>query len=449
MSNISSKDINKKIQKLLSISKSFGATSADVLFGIATSSSVSCRLGNIESINRSEDSDIGLRVFVDKKTAIVSSSDYSDKSLEQIAERAVEMAKNVPEDPYTGIADKDELSTDIPDLDLYDDTEVNAEQMKDYALRTEEAALTVSGVTNSEGAEFGSNNGTVYYATSNGFLNSYSVSSFSLSASVIAEKDKVKETDYDFDSSIFLSDLESPKKIGTSAGERVVASLGAKKPFTGKAPVVFDKRVASSLLRSLAGAISGVSVARGTTLLKDKMGEQIFSSNINIIDDPFLKRGQRSNPFDAEGVSPQKREIIKDGILNGWFLDLRSARQLNLKTTGNAARGASSQPTPKPSNFYMKAGDLSVDDLISDIKQGMFVTSLLGMSVDIITGDYSRGAKGFWIENGKIAYPVSEATIAGNLKDMWLNCIPANDLKFKYGIDSPTLRVEGMTVAGN
>ncbi len=442
-------DINNKIQKLLAHAKQYGATDADVLFGISHSSSTSCRLGKIESVSRSEEKDIGLRVFVDKKTAIVSSSDHSDEVLDQIAKRAVEMAKNVPEDPYAGIADPTDLATDIPDLDLFNDTEITTEQMQALALETENAALEIKGVTNSEGADCTANASTIYYAASNGFSNHYSMSGFSLSAAVVAEQDGRKEIDYDFSSAVFLSDLTDPKVIGTQAGERVIASLGARKVKTGKFPVVFDKRAAPSLLKTLAGALSGVSVTRGTTLLKDKMGEQIFASNINLIDNPFLKRGLRSSPFDAEGIAPQKRNIIENGILKGWFLDLRSSRQLGLKTTGNAGRGASSQPSPKPSNFYMEAGNVSVDELIADIDQGMLVTSLLGMNVDIVTGDYSRGARGFWIENGKIAYPVSEATIAGNLADMWLNCTPADDLIFKYGIDSPTLRIEGMTVAGS
>lgn len=436
------------LQDLLRKAKGFGATGADVVLSDASSVSVARRLGKPEAVKRSEEADIGLRVFVGKKNAIVSSSDRSPDALAQMAERAVAMAKNVPEDPYAGLADPAELATSFPDLDLYDAAEVSMEKMAEYADRAEQAARDIKGITNSDGAEFGYGKDVHYYVASNGFAASYPSSGFSLSVSVIAGKDTAMETDYDFDSTAYLADLDSPEKIGKSAGERAVRALNPKKGPTKQVPVVFDRRIAGGLIGSLAGAISGSAVARGTTMLKDKMGQPVFNSAITIVDDPFLKRGHRSHPFDGEGVTPQKRAIIDKGVLTGWLLDTSSARQLGLKTTGNAARGAGSPPSPRAANFYMQPGTVSVDDLIKDIDEGFFVTQFLGGSGNIITGDYSRGARGFWIEKGRIAYPVSEMTIAGNLKDMWMSCTPANDLRMKHGVDAPTVRINGMMVAG-
>ncbi len=436
------------LQDVLKKAKGFGATSADAVLADSSSVSVNRRLGKPESIHRSEEADIGLRVFVGKRSAIVSSSDRAPEALTLMAERAVAMARNVPEDPYAGIADPAEITKTFPELDLFDPQEPTVAEMNDYADRAEQAARAISGVTNSDGAEFGCGKDIVYYVASNGFSGSYASSGFSLSVSVIAGEDTGMETDYDFDATTFLADLGEPEKIGRSAGERAVRALHPRKGATKQVPVVFDRRISGGLIGALAGGISGYAVARGTTLLKDKMGTQVFSNGITIIDDPFLKRGNRSHPFDGEGIAPQKRAIIDKGVLTGWLLDLSSARQLGLKTTGNAARGAGSPPTPKASNFYMQAGHITFDEMIKNIDEGFFVTQMLGGGGNIITGDYSRGARGFWIEHGRIAYPVSEMTIAGNLKEMWLACTPANDLELKYGVDAPSLRVDGMMVAG-
>lgn len=436
------------MQSLLKKAEGFGATSADIMLSDSSSVSINRRLGKPESVHRAEEADIGLRVFVGKRSAIVSSSDRDPAALEQMAERAVAMAKCVPEDPFAGIADPTETARTFPELDLFDATELSVEKMNDYADRAEKAARSIKGVTNSDGAEFGCGRDTVYYVASNGFTGSYSSSGYSLSVSVIAGEDAGMETDYDFDSATFLSDLKDPEEIGKSAGERAVKALRPRKVATQQVPVVFDSRVSGGLLGSLAGAISGAAVARGTTLLKDCLGQKVFSPGITVMDDPFLKRGNRSHPFDGEGVAPQKRAMIDDGILTGWLLDLGSARQLGLKTTGNAARGSGSPPSPRPANFYMQPGRITLDELIKGIGTGFFVTQMMGSGGNIITGDYSRGARGFWIEQGKISYPVAELTIAGNIKDMWLNCTPANDLKLKYGIDAPSLRIDGMTVAG-
>jgi PmbA protein len=320
--------------------------------------------------------------------------------------------------------------------------------MNDYADRAEQAALGVKGITNSDGAEFSCGKDKVYYVASNGFAGSYASSGFSLGVMVIAGEGTAMEVNDDFDSATFLSDLKAPEAVGMKAAERAVSALYPKKVATRQVPLVFDNRISGGLIGSLAGAVSGAAVARGTTLLKDRMGQQVFNGAVTIVDDPFLKRGLRSHPFDGEGIAPQKRAIIDQGLLTGWLLDLSSARQLGLKTTGNAARGSGSAPSPRPANFYMQPGHVTLDELIKDIDSGFYVTSLMGSGVNIVTGDYSRGAKGFWIENGRISYPVAELTVAGNLKDMWLHCTPANDLELKYGIDAPSLRIDGMTVAG-
>jgi PmbA protein len=436
------------LQDLLKTAQGFGATSADAVLADSTSVSVQRRLGKPESLSRSEEAEVGLRVFVGKQQAIVSSSDKSPETLWQMAERAVAMARAVPEDAYAGIADAAQLATSFPDLDMYDDAQISVEKMIELADHAEDAARAVSGVTNSEGAECSAGSEAVYYAASNGFAQGYAGSGFSLSVSVIAGRDTAMETDYEYDSVTFLSDLKNPADIGRSAGERAVAALNPRKGKTKQMPVVFDRRVSGGMIGSLAGAVSGGAVARGTTFLKDKMGQQIFAADITVVDDPFMKRGMRSHPFDAEGVAPSRRNIIENGVLTGWLLDLASARQLGLQTTGNAARGASSPPSPRAANFYMQPGNVMPDALIADIAEGFFVTQMMGSGANPVTGDYSRGARGFWIENGKIAYPVSEMTIAGNIKDMWMNLTAANDLIFKYGVDAPTLRIGSMTVAG-
>ena len=436
------------LQEVLKKAKAAGATDADAVLSDSASVSVTRRNGEPESLVRSEEAEIGLRVLVGGKQAIVSSSDRSPEALQQMAERAVAMARMVPEDKFAGLADPADIAKSFPDLDLYDATDLSVEKMTEMADTAENAALDVEGVTNSDGAECSVSKETSYYAATNGFVGGYSASGFSLSVSVIAGEDTQMETDYDFDSAAYLKDLADPLSIGRSAGERAVKALNPRKGPTKTMPVVFDCRTAGGIIGSLAGAISGSAVARGTTFLKDSMGKQIFPANIAVIDDPFLKRGARSHPFDGEGVTPQKRSIIDNGVLTGWLLDTSSAKQLGLKTTGNAARSASSPPSPRAANFYMQPGSKSVEELIKDIDEGFFVTQLMGSGANPVTGDYSRGARGFWIEKGQITYPVAEMTIAGNILQMWLDLEAANDLQFKYGVDTPTLRIAKMTVAG-
>lgn len=436
------------LDSLLKKAKAAGADAADAVYIESVSLAVAQRLGMAEKLERSESMDVGLRVFSGKSQAIVSSSDTAPDSLDELVERAVAMSKSVPEDPYCGIADPDQLATKIVEIDAFDPTEPDAETLIDWANRAESAARAVDGVTNSEGAEAGWGRAEVAVAASNGFAQSYSGSHFSLSAAVLAGTGTAMERDYDYSGSVYAEDLRSPEEIGRVAGEKAVKRLNPKKAKSEQVPVVYDTRVARGMLSHLATAVNGSSIARNTSFLKDKMGKQVFSDGITIVDDPHRPRGLRSKPFDGEGVANQKRNLIEDGKLTTWFLDLRSSRQLNLETTGHASRGTGSPPGPSATNLYLEAGKTNVAGLISDIKSGFYVTELIGFGVNGLTGDYSRGAAGYWIENGEIAYPVSEVTIAGNLKDMFLNLTPANDLVFRYGVDSPTIRVDGMTVAG-
>ncbi|MCW8916623.1 MAG: metallopeptidase TldD-related protein [Magnetovibrio sp.] len=447
-----SADIQDKLnllQDLIKSAQTQGADAADAVFAEATSLSMNYRLGEVEQLERSEGLDLGLRVFVGKSSAIVSSSDIGKEALDELVERAVAMAKTVPEDPYAGLADPDQLATEFTDFDMFDATEFSAEQLTEVARIAEEAGMAVEGVSNSEGASAGFSKSAIAFAASNGFAHTYQRSRHSLSASMLAGEGTGMERDYDYTGAVWAEDLQSPEKIGTNAGERAVKRLNPKKMETQQVPIVFDNRAARSLVGHLSSSINGSTIARGTSFLKDSMGEQIFGENINIVDDPHRVRGLRSCAFDDEGLKTQRRNVIEQGKLTTWFLDLRSARQLGLESTGHAGRGVSSPPSPGASNLYLEAGEQSVQELIKDIKSGFLVTELIGMGVNTITGDYSRGASGFWIENGEITYPVSEVTVAGHLSEMFKSMTPANDLEFLYGVDAPTVRIEGMTLAGS
>ncbi len=425
-----------------------GADAADALAAEGTSLSVSQRLGKREDLERSEGVDLGLRVFVGKRSAIVSSTDRSPAAVDELVERAVAMAKIAPEDPHAGLAEPDLLAKSWPNLDLLDATEPSPEELYARAAEAEDAARAVPGVANSEGADASWGRSTVALATSGGFAGAYSGSSHSVSASVIAGEGTAMERDYDFSSARFLSDLEDATAIGRAAGERAVKRLNPKKVKSAQVPVVYDPRVSNGILRHLASAISGTAVARGTSFLRDKLNEKIFADGIVIVDDPHRARGLASRPFDGEGVANHKTNLVDSGTLTTWLLDTSSAHQLGLRSAGHASRGASSPPSPSTSNLYMEPGSRAPADLMADIEAGFYVNELIGFGINPVTGDYSRGAAGFWIEKGELAYPVSELTIAGNLKDMFLNLTPANDLVFRYGANAPTLRIEGMTVAG-
>jgi PmbA protein len=436
------------LESLLDKAKKAGAEAADSVVVEGTSLSVAFRLGQPEKVERSEGGDIGLRVFIGKRQAIVSSADRSEAALAELAERAVAMARQVPEDGFCGLAEPGQIAKSLPRLDSCDPEELTASTLVDWARRAEDSARAVEGVTNSEGAEAAWGKSRVAMAATNGFAHSYQVSSSTVSASVLAGNSDGMERDYDYSSAVYAADLRSPEEIGRSAGERTVRRLGGRKMPTGKLPVVYDPRIAGGLLGHLAGAINGGAIARGTSFLKDKLGQQVFPKGFTVIDDPHRRRGLRSKPVDGEGIANRRRAIIEDGVLTSWILDLRSARQLGLESTGHAARGTGGPPSPSITNFYLEPGRLSPQELIADIKQGFYVTELIGMGVNGVTGDYSRGAAGYWIENGEITFPVNEMTVASNLKDMFLNLTAANDLVFRTGVDAPTLRIDGMTIAG-
>jgi PmbA protein len=433
---------------LLARARRAGADAADALYVQGTSISHARRLGKLEKLERSEGQDLGLRVFVGKRQAIVSSSDRSPKAIEELVERAVAMARLAPEDPFCGLADPAELAREIPDLDLFDPVEPSTETLVERARIAEETALAVPGITNSEGAEAGWGSSRIALAASNGFAASYARTSHSVSAAVLAGNGTGMERDYDYATAVFGSDLESPETIGRRAAERTLKRLNPRKVETCKCAIVYDPRVSSGLLRHLAGAINGAAIARGTSFLKDRMAQRIFPEAITIIDDPFRKRGLNSKPVDGEGIAPQRRAIIDKGVLTTWLLDLRSARQLGLKSTGHASRGTTSPPGPSASNLYMEAGKTSRDALIKSVKKGLYVTEFIGMGVNNVTGDYSRGAAGFWIENGELTFPVSEVTVAGNLLEMFQRITAADDLTFRYGVDAPTVMIDQLTLAG-
>lgn len=441
------KEMEAIVERLIGKAMAAGADAADALIVEGLSMGASYRLGKLEDVDRSEGHDLGLRVFMGKRQAIASSNDFSNAALDELADRVVAMAKLAPEDPHCGLAPKERLAKTWPSLDIEDLTEPSSQDLADRAAEAEEAGLAVKGITNSEGAGAGWGRGRVVLATSGGFVGGYASSSHSVSCSLIAGEGMGMETDYDFSSTRHLSDLDMAADVGRRAGERTVRRLGAKKVGTQKVPVVYDPRISRSLLGHFAGAISGPGIARGTSFLKDRMGKAVFGEHITIIDDPHRKRGLSSKPFDGEGVANKAHTLIEDGVLTTWLLNAASAHQLGLETTGHAARGTGGPPGVSTTNLYMAAGEMDPEDMIGEIKAGLYVTDLIGQGVNGVTGDYSRGAAGFWIENGEITHAVNEVTIASNLKDMFRALTPASDLVFQYGSNAPTIRIDGMTVA--
>jgi PmbA protein len=434
---------------LIARARAAGADAADALLVAGTSLGVQWRFGRTEHLERSENRDLGLRVFVGRRQAVVSSSAVDPAGFSVLAERAVAMARVVPEDPYAGLAELAAPPDDVAALELDDPVEPDAEALMARAATAEEAALAVSGVTNSEGAEAAYGRVEVVLASSAGFAGRFVRTSHSISASVLAGSGTAMQRDYDYATSVHLADLDDPVRIGRSAGERAVARLNPVRPKTARIPVVYDPRVAGGLVGHFASAINGASVARGTSFLKDRLGSRVFAPGIAVVDDPRRRRGLRSRPFDGEGVPTRELLLTEDGVLTTWLLDARSARQLGLRSTGHASRGTGGPPSPSPSNLYLRPGALSPAALMADIKEGLYVTELIGMGINMVTGDYSRGAAGFMIRGGVLAEPVAEVTIAGTLPEMFAALVPADDLVFRRGTDSPTIRVDGMTMAGS
>jgi PmbA protein len=379
----------------------------------------------------------------------VSTNDVKGDGLDALAECAIAMARAAPEDKFAGLADPSLLATSFPALDLLDPDMPGVDVLEKRARAAEEAALGVKGVSKSGGASASAGIGGFVLVTSQGFHGATMGSRHSISMSAIAGEGTGMEQDYDYSSVLHAADLDSAATIGRNAAERAVRRLNPRKVSTRKVPVVFDRRIAGSLVGHVASAANGAAIARKTSFLREKLGQRIFAPGIDIVDDPLRRRGQRSRPFDGEGVGQKLLMLVEDGVLKTWLLDCATARELNLHTTGHAQRGASMTPAPGSSNLHLAAGKKAPKELIGEIEDGFFVTDLIGAGVNLVTGDYSRGASGFWIENGECTFPVSEVTIAGHLNEMFASLTPANDLEFRYAVNAPTLRVEGLTVAGH
>ena len=443
-------DAQSRLLDLINAARRAGADAADALYHGDRSTDVHVRLGQLENVDQSEGEEIGLRVFVGQRSASVSASDLAPESLRTLAERAVAMAGQAPEDAYAGLAPADRLLRDPgPDLDLDDGQEPDPASLKARALLAEDWARAVAGVSNSEGASASAGRSQIALATSHGFTGGYTASAHSVSSSMLAEQDGQKQRDGAWHWVRHLELLDDAETVGRQAGERAVARLGARKLPSGPMPIVFDPRVGGSLIGHLLGAISGPAIARKTSFLLDRLGELVFAAGINVVDDPHRLRGLRSRPFDGEGLPTSATRLIDAGRLTGWLMDSASARQLGLAPSGHAARGTGGPPGVSASNVHVEAGTASRDDLIGGISRGFYVTELIGQGVNGVTGDYSRGAGGFLIENGKLGHPVAEVTIASNLKDMFLHMIAANDLDFRHAVNTPTLLIEEMTVAGD
>ena len=434
-------------ERLVAAARRAGADAADAIAERGVSQSVEVRDGTVEESERSEGDNMGLRVLVGRRQAVVSTNDLAG-DIDEFAARAVAMARVAPDDKFAGLADPALLMKTFPDLDLLDPNLPSVNALEETARAAEAAGRGVKGVTKSGGASASAGIGGMVLVTSTGFTGAYLGSRHGISMQAIAGEGTGMEQDYDFSSALHAADLAAPADIGRTAGERAVRRLNPRKVATKPVPVVFDPRIAGSLIGHLASAINGSAIARKTSFLKDRLGQQIFSSGIRVIDDPLRRRGLRSHPFDAEGVAGQRRALVDDGTLTSWILDSATARELGFQTTGHAQRGVSSTPSPGASNLHLEPGRASPAELIADIAEGLYVTDLIGMGANMVTGDYSRGASGFWIEHGELTYPVSEITIAGHLDDIFRSLTPANDLAFRFGINAPTVRIEGLTVAG-
>lgn len=446
-----SKTLQELTQQLLDAAQKAGADGADAMAVQGTSVSIDVRGGALEHAERSEGTDIGLRVFIGQRQANVSASDISDATIAMMAERAVAMAKEAPEDPHIGLARADQLvqSWDIDALELCDPSaEPAPEELQADAAEAEASALAVDGISQVQATSAGYGATQVHLAASNGFSGGYARTDRGLSCVAIAGTGADMERDYDGDSRIFQADLRDAKDIGRSAAERALARRDAKQPPTGAFPVLFDERISSSLIGHLLGAINGAAIARGSSWLLDALGQEVLPTDLSIIEDPHRARASGSRPFDAEGLPTQKRAIVDNGVLTSWTLDLANARKLGLESTGNAARGVGGPPSPSTWNIALTQGDKSHADLIRDMGTGLIVTSMIGSTINPNNGDYSRGAAGLWVENGEITHAVNECTIAGNLRDMLRSIVPANDARAHLTRVVPSLLVEGMTLAG-
>lgn len=443
------RDAEARAAALIDAARRVGADAADALYAGDASTAVQVRLGELEDVMRAEGEEIGLRVFVGQRTASVSSSDLSDDALAALVERAVAMAREAPEDPHSVLAPADRLwRGEAPDLEADDGADPDPGALKARAIATEEAARADSGVTNSEGAGIITGRTVIALATSAGFARGYTASGYSGWASVIVGEGSDMQRDQASHSVRHFADLDGPEAIGALAAERAVARLNPGTLATGTMPVLFDPRVGGGLIGHLLGAMSGPGIARKSSFLVGREDEQVFAETVTIIDDPHRRRGLKSKPFDGEGVATSRRALVERGRLTGWLLNAASAHQLGLEVTGHATRGIGGAPGVGATNVHLEPGTATPAELMADVKQGLYVTELIGHGLNPVTGDYSRGASGFRIENGEIAGPVAEITIAGNLIDMYRHLTAASDLDFRRTVNAPTLRIDGMTVAG-
>ncbi|WP_298984869.1 TldD/PmbA family protein [uncultured Roseibium sp.] len=443
---IDQSELQSRAARLVEAARQAGADACDAVAVTGVSLSVDVREGKVEETERAEGDDVTLRVFVGRRTAAVSANRLDDP--DSLAERAVSMAKVAPEDPFAGLADPELLVKEFPVLELLDDKELTADELTDIALEAETAGLEVDGVSKSGGASASWRLAGIVLATSHGFEGSYISSRYGMSMTAVAGEGTGMERDYDFDSRTFFADLDRPKEIGLRAGERAVRRLNPQKLSTRTANVIYESRAARSILGHLVGAINGAAIARKTSFLKDRMGEAVFAPGIRVVDDPFKRRGAATRPFDGEGTRADQLEMVSDGVLQHWFLDGASARELEMKPNGRAHRGGSGT-SPGPTNITLMPGEKSLEELMADAGEGLLVTDLIGHGVNGVTGDYSRGAAGFWFENGKVVEPVSEITIAGNLNDMFKRLVPGNDLDNRYSSAAPSVMIEGMALAGS
>ena len=444
-------DLPRLTEQLLHVARRAGADAADAVAAETKAIDIEVQGGRLEKAERAEEIEIGLRVLIGNRQAIVSASDAAPATLERMAERAVAMAREAPEDPFIGLADPDRLARDwdVEALDLVDPAPVPLPaELQEIALRAEAAALDVRGVTQVSEAGANYEETRFHMAATNGFSGGYGRTQTSIGCVAIAGEGTGMERDYYGDGRVHRSDLDAPEKVGRIAGERTVANLGATKPPTGAWPVVYDERVAGTLIGHLLGAVNGRAVARGATFLHDALGEAVLPAGLTLTDDPTLRRLMRSQPFDDEGLPVAPWDIVANGVLQGWILDLRTARKLGMTSTGNAARGTSSAPGPAPTNVILTPGTRTRGDLLAEMGTGLLITSMIGSSISPTTGDYSRGASGFWVENGEIVRPVNECTVAGNLRPMLRSIVPANDARTHVSRQVPSLLVEGLTIAG-
>jgi PmbA protein len=445
---MSSYDIVSSAEQFLDLAKKAGADAADVLAVNGTSVQVRVRNGATDKVERSEAVDFGLRVFVNGSSAVVSGTARTAQDYATLAERAVQMARIAPPDASLGLQDTTGRAASPDALELADDARVTTETLSDLALAAEAACREIKGVSKTDGAAASAGQREIVLVTSNGFSGNYARTGYSISASAIAGDGTSMERDYDYSSKVHFADLDDAGAIGRRAGERAVRALNPRKMTSQKCPVIFEARLASSFPSLLAQAANGSGVVRGTSFLKDMMGQQVFANGISIIDDPLLVRGLSSKPFDAEGAICEALDLVEDGVLSNWLLDGRTATKLGLTSNARAARSTGGQPSPSTTNLWLANGTVSVRDMIAGISDGILITSMFSSGVNMVTGDYSRGAAGLRIENGEVTHPVSEITIAGNLKDMFVNLTPADDLEMKSSTNAPTCLVEGMTVAG-